>query len=71
MLTGRPCRSVDLAAAQLIDREAGAAVSIGDRGLASGLGLDERYHVLAALDDEMLEPLTSAQRAVDEIEARS
>ena len=32
MLSLRPCRSVDAAAAQLIVREAGGAVAFGDRG---------------------------------------
>ncbi len=70
MLTGRPCRSVDLAAAQLIVREAGGALAIPDEGLEAGLGLDVRYHVIAALEEEMLEPLAEAQRAVDAMEAR-
>jgi myo-inositol-1(or 4)-monophosphatase len=69
MLTGRPCRSVDLAAAQLIVREAGGALSIPDGGLNAGLGLDERYHVIAARENEMLAPLAEAQRAVDAMEA--
>jgi len=69
MLTGRPCRSVDLAAAQLIVREAGGVLAIPGPGLDAGLGLDERYHVMAALEDEMLEPLAEAQRAVDRMEA--
>jgi myo-inositol-1(or 4)-monophosphatase len=68
MLTGRPCRSVDLAAAQLIVREAGGALAIPGAGLDAGLGLDERYHVLAALDEDMLVPLAEAQRAIDELE---
>ncbi len=71
MLTGRPCRSVDLAAAQLIVREAGGALAIPGDGLAAGLGLDVRYHVIAALSEEMLEPLAQAQAAVDAMEARA
>jgi myo-inositol-1(or 4)-monophosphatase len=68
MLTGRPCRSVDLAAAQLIAREAGASVVIpGLQLAAAGLSLDARYHVAAALDDEMLQPILEAQRRVDEL----
>ena len=70
MLTGRPCRSVDLAAAQLIAREAGAVVALPGLGLGdAGLGLDARYHVVAALDEEMLAPVLEAQRRVDELEA--
>jgi len=71
MLTGRPCRSVDLAAAQLIVREAGGSLVIPGDGLDAGLGLDERYHVIAALEEGMLAPLDEAQRAVDAMEARS
>ena len=44
MLSLRPCRSVDAAAAQLIVREAGGAVAFGDLALEeAGLGLDARY----------------------------
>jgi myo-inositol-1(or 4)-monophosphatase len=51
MLGLRPCRSVDVAAAQLIVREAGGAVSFGDLPLEeAGLGLDARYHFAAAPD---------------------
>jgi myo-inositol-1(or 4)-monophosphatase len=71
MLTGRPCRSVDLAAAQLIVREAGGSLVIPGDGLEAGLGLEERYHVIAALEEGMLAPLDEAQRAVDAMEARS
>jgi myo-inositol-1(or 4)-monophosphatase len=71
MLTGRPCRSVDLAAAQLIAREAGAVVELAGLELEdASLGLDARYHVAAALGAEMLEPVLDAQRRVDELEAR-
>lgn len=72
MLTGRPCRSVDLAAAQLIAREAGAVVEIPEFGLEGAeLSLDARYHVAAATEPEMLEPLLEAQRRVDALEAGS
>jgi myo-inositol-1(or 4)-monophosphatase len=72
MLTGRACRSVDLAAAQLIAREAGAVVDLPGVGLeGAGLSLDARYHVAAALDAEMLEPLLDAQRRVDQLEEGS
>lgn len=70
MLTARPCRSVDLAAAQLIAREAGAVVEVGGLELArAGLGLDARYHVAAANDPELLEPLLAAQQSVDALES--
>jgi myo-inositol-1(or 4)-monophosphatase len=66
MLTTRPCRSVDIAAAQLIAREAGAVVEFPGIGLdGAGLGLDARYQVVSALDDELLEPLLDALRAVE------
>ena len=58
MLTARDCRSVDIAAAQLICREAGARLEFP--GIArgdAGLGLDARYGVVAALDEEMLATL--------------
>jgi myo-inositol-1(or 4)-monophosphatase len=66
MLTTRPCRSVDVAAAQLVAREAGAVVDLPPVGLeGADLGLDARYHVLAALDAEGLETLRGAQEAVE------
>ncbi len=66
MLTTRPCRSVDVAAAQLIATEAGAVVDLPPTGLAGAdLGLDARYHVLAALDPEGFKTLRGAQEAVD------
>ncbi len=66
MLTTRPCRSVDVAAAQLIASEAGAVVDLPPAGLAGAdLGLDARYHVLAALEPDGLETLRRAQEAVD------
>ena len=61
-LTARPCRSVDAAAAQLIAREAGAAVEFGElMADQASLELDARYHVTAALDEEMLAALRPAQ----------
>jgi myo-inositol-1(or 4)-monophosphatase len=66
MLTTRPCRSVDIAAAQLVAREAGGVVDFPGVGLDdAGLGLDARYQVVAALDRELLEPLLGALRAVE------
>ena len=67
MLTTRPCRSVDIAASQLVAREAGAEVRVGDLGLeAAPLSLDARYQVVCALDAGMLDPLTAALRAVED-----
>jgi myo-inositol-1(or 4)-monophosphatase len=55
MLGLRPCRSVDLAAAQLIVREAGGALAFGDRSLdAVGLGLERRYPIAAAAGERGL-----------------
>jgi myo-inositol-1(or 4)-monophosphatase len=49
MLSLRPCRSVDIAAAQLIAREAGGQVTFGRLGPeGADLGLDARYPVGAA-----------------------
>jgi myo-inositol-1(or 4)-monophosphatase len=49
MLSLRPCRSVDAAAAQLIVREAGGQVGFGDLALEEApLGLDARYPIAAA-----------------------
>ncbi len=62
MIAARPCRSVDVAAAQLIVREAGARVRFGDLGLdGADLGLDARYEIAAALDDESLETVAAVQ----------
>jgi myo-inositol-1(or 4)-monophosphatase len=63
-LSLRPCRSVDAAAAQLIVREAGGAVSFGDGPLdAAPLGLDVRYPMAAARDEEALATVRTAQSA--------
>lgn len=62
MLTGRACRSVDAAAAQLIAREAGAQVEFGGFELADApLDLSARYHLTAALDAEGLGTLREIQ----------
>jgi myo-inositol-1(or 4)-monophosphatase len=62
MLSARPCRSVDAAAAQLVVREAGGFVAFAGLDLdGAGLGLDERYRVAAALDEEMLATALDAQ----------
>jgi myo-inositol-1(or 4)-monophosphatase len=48
MLSLRPCRSVDVAAAQLIVREAGGEVAFGRLALdEAGLGLEARYPIAA------------------------
>ncbi len=63
MLSGRPSRSVDVAAAQLIAREAGASVEFVDVGLAGAhLNLAARFEIAAALDEEMLGTLLEIQR---------
>jgi myo-inositol-1(or 4)-monophosphatase len=60
----RPCRSVDVAAAQLIAREAGAAVAFGDLPLEeAALDLDARFQIAAASSEEGLATVLSAQRA--------
>jgi myo-inositol-1(or 4)-monophosphatase len=49
MLSLRPCRSVDAAAAQLILREAGGHVAFGELALSEAdLGLDARYPIAGA-----------------------
>jgi myo-inositol-1(or 4)-monophosphatase len=61
MLSLRPCRSVDIAAAQLIAREAGGEVVLGDLALSeAGLGLDVRYPVLAAAGERGLATIRNA-----------
>jgi len=63
MLSLRPCRSVDAAAAQLIVREAGGQVAFGDLPLGqAGLGLDERYPIAAAAGERSIEVIRAAQR---------
>jgi myo-inositol-1(or 4)-monophosphatase len=65
MISLRPCRSVDAAAAQLIAREAGAQVRFGDGSLAdASLSLDARYPIAAARAKEDMNTLLDAQRAV-------
>lgn len=55
-MTGlRPCRSVDVAAAQLIVREAGGSLAFGEQPLGSvGLGLGSRYPIAAAAGERGL-----------------
>jgi len=62
MLSLRPCRSVDIAAAQLIVREAGGAVAFGDLALdQASLGLDARYPIAAACGERGLGVIREAQ----------
>ncbi len=62
MLSLRPCRSVDAAAAQLIVREAGGAVAFGDLALdEAGLGLDARYPIAVACGEHGLSVSRAAQ----------
>ena len=66
MLTGRACRSVDAAAAQLIAREAGAVVEFPGFPLEQApLDLDARYHLTAAADEGMLETLRGVQAVAE------
>ncbi len=63
MLSGRPCRSVDVAAAQLIAREAGASLIFGELSLDQAqLDLAARYAVIAGLDEKLLGALIEVQR---------
>jgi len=63
MLSLRPCRSVDAAAAQLIVREAGGVVAFGDLPLAEAdLGLAARYRIAAAAGERALRTVRSAER---------
>ena len=63
MLSARRCRSVDIAAAQLIAREAGANVKFGDREPDEvGLDLAARFPIAAGLDEELLGTLLEVQR---------
>lgn len=64
MLSARPCRSVDAAAAQLIVREAGGAVEFVGFDLESAkLDLAARYAVAATLDPAQLATVRAAQDA--------
>ena len=62
MLSARPCRSVDAAAAQLMVTEAGGAIEFAGSEIGEAdLGLDARYAVLAARNDELLDTVREAQ----------
>jgi myo-inositol-1(or 4)-monophosphatase len=64
MLSGRPTRSVDVAAAQLIVREAGGCVKFDHLALSEAhLNLAARYDIAAGLDEELLGTLLEVQRA--------
>jgi myo-inositol-1(or 4)-monophosphatase len=67
-LTARGCRSVDAAAAQLIAREAGAAIEFpGFENGSAALDLVARYHVTAALDAELLSTLRPVQERAEKV----
>ncbi len=62
MLSLRPCRSVDAAAAQLIVREAGGLIAFGDLALDEApLGLDARYPIAAAAGERGMAIARAAQ----------
>jgi myo-inositol-1(or 4)-monophosphatase len=62
MLSLRPCRSVDAAAAQLLVREAGGQVTFGELTLEeASLGLDVRYPIAAAAGEQGLAIARAAQ----------
>jgi myo-inositol-1(or 4)-monophosphatase len=62
MLSLRPCRSVDAAAAQLIVREAGGTVAFGDlTPVQADLSLDARYPIAAAAGEQALTTIRAAQ----------
>ncbi len=68
MLSLRPCRSVDAAAAQLIVREAGGAVAFGDLALGDApLDLDARYPIAAACGETALATVRAAQSATERV----
>ncbi len=68
MLSLRPCRSVDAAAAQLIVREAGGAVAFGDLALTEAqLDLDARYPIAAACGAASLATVRAAQGAAEPV----
>jgi myo-inositol-1(or 4)-monophosphatase len=65
MLSLRPARSVDIAAAQLIAREAGASIALPDAGpdpLAAALDLDMRSRCYAAATPALLERVRAVER---------
>jgi myo-inositol-1(or 4)-monophosphatase len=67
LISLRPVRSVDVAAGQLIVREAGGQVAFPDAGydgVAPGLGLDMRSRMLAAGSEPILELLVETAEKV-------
>ncbi len=65
MLSLRPCRSVDIAAAQLIVREAGGELAFGGLGLEEAdLGLDARFPIAAAAGAQGLATIRNAMEGV-------
>jgi len=66
MLSLRPCRSVDAAAAQLIVREAGGEIAFGDLALEQAdLSLRARYPIAAANGARALAVVRQAQTAAE------
>lgn len=64
MLSLRSCRSVDAAAAQLVIREAGGAVSFGDGDLSEALlDLESRYPMAGGRSEDALATMREAQLA--------
>ena len=62
MLSPHMSRSVDIAAAQLIAREAGALIELGQDGLTEvGFDLDQKFSVTGANSSEGLQKLLDAQ----------
>ena len=65
LISTRVCRSVDVAAAQLVVLEAGGQIVFGDAERSQvALGLDGRFHAAAARTSSDLETVLKAQRAV-------
>ncbi|MBA2545456.1 MAG: hypothetical protein H0V15_01135 [Solirubrobacterales bacterium] len=65
MISTRPCRSVDAAAAQLLVSEAGGVVEFGSQAPSqTGLDLDSRFEIAAARTPGDLATLREAQTAV-------
>jgi myo-inositol-1(or 4)-monophosphatase len=68
MLSARPCRSVDAAAAQLVVTEAGGAVEFAGFALEEAdLGLEARYPVLAGTSGELLASVRAVQALSPEV----
>ncbi|MBK5111142.1 MAG: hypothetical protein JJE10_07230 [Thermoleophilia bacterium] len=64
MVSPQPSRSVDVAASQLIAREAGALVELGENGLSEvGFELDQRFLVAAASSQDGLAALIASRES--------